>query len=63
LLTEYREEGGDFFYFLKMREIVGMNRDFEKALKYAANVHHLELDHEASRELLSTSILNGLSQK
>jgi Tfp pilus assembly protein PilF len=29
LLTEYREEGGDFYYFLKMGEIAGINKDFE----------------------------------
>jgi Tfp pilus assembly protein PilF len=53
LLTEYREEGGDFFYFLKMGEIAGINRDFEKALEYAANAHRLEPDDGTARELLN----------
>jgi tetratricopeptide (TPR) repeat protein len=53
LLTEYREEAGDFYYFLKMGDIARRNRDFESALEYAANAHRLDPDDEAARELLN----------
>jgi tetratricopeptide (TPR) repeat protein len=53
LLNEYREEGGDFYYFLKMGEIAGRNREFEKALEYATNANRLEPDDDTARELLN----------
>jgi tetratricopeptide (TPR) repeat protein len=51
ILREYRQEGEDFYFWLRLGEIYGMKRDFQKALEYMTRAVHLDPAHERAREM------------
>lgn len=52
LLREYREQSHDFFFWLKLGEIYGYKRDFQKALEFVTTASRLEPENERAREML-----------
>jgi tetratricopeptide (TPR) repeat protein len=51
LLREFRKDAGEFYYFLKMADIAGRRRDFQKAMDHVTNALRLEPGNDEAQEL------------
>jgi tetratricopeptide (TPR) repeat protein len=52
ILREFQEQAGEFYFFLRMGEICGLRRDFQKALEFVSNAARLRPADENARSML-----------
>ena len=52
ILKEYKEKVQDFYFWIKLGEIYGYRRDFQKALEYVSTASRLDPGNERANEMI-----------
>jgi tetratricopeptide (TPR) repeat protein len=53
VLTDFRRQAGEFFFFFKMGEIAALRKDFPRALEHLANALRIDPGSEPARTLMT----------